>query len=70
MTSVANVRETPYLMSAQVIGDPSWNETPSRSVNDQVFLSSLAVPRSVARSGWRDVPSVASGENLYWVSER
>ena len=37
MTSVANVRETPYLMSAHVIGEPSWKVTPSRSVKVQVL---------------------------------
>ena len=57
-------------MSAQVIGLPSWNETPSRSVKDQVLPPSVAVPRSVARSGVRDVPSTGSGESLYAVRER
>ena len=51
MTSVANVRETPYLTSAQVTGVPSSNVTPSRSVNDHGVASSFGVPRSVAMSG-------------------
>ena len=70
MMSVAKVRETPYLMSAQVIGSPVSNVAPSRIVNAQVLPPLVAVPVSVARSGTMDVPSVASFENLYAVSVR
>ena len=61
MTEVAKVRETPYLTSSQVIGEPSWNETPSRSVKLQSLPPFAGVPRSVARSGVRPVPLVGSG---------
>ena len=64
MTSVANVRETPYLTSSQVIGSPVWKVTPSRRVKAQVLPPSVAVPRSVARSGVSEVPSTGSAENL------
>ena len=39
MMSVANVRETPYLTSSQVMGEPSSNVTPSLSVKVQVFVA-------------------------------
>ena len=51
MTSVANVRETPYLKSSQVTALPSSHLTPSLSVNFQVLAPSSTVPVSVARSG-------------------
>ena len=57
MTSVANVREMPYLKSSQVTGLPSSHVTPSRIVNSQVFASSDMVPVSVAMSG---IPVTAS----------
>jgi len=47
----ANVRDTPYLMSAQVTGDPSCHFGPWRNVNVHVLFPALAWPVSVARSG-------------------
>ena len=69
MMSVAKVRETPYLMSAQVTGVPSWNATPSRRVNDHSVASAFGVPVSVAMSGTRVTPS-GPGAYLYCVSVR
>ena len=51
MTVCAKVRETPYLTSAQVIGEPSSNLEPSFSVKAQVLPPSVGLPVSVARSG-------------------
>jgi hypothetical protein len=51
MTSEANDRSMPYLMSREVIGRPVWKRTFSLSVNVQLSPSSDTVPRSVARSG-------------------
>ena len=51
ITSVAKVRETPYLKSSQVIGWPSCQTGPSLRVNDHWVASSLDWPVSVARSG-------------------
>ncbi len=70
MTSVANVRETPYLMSSQVMGVPSSNVTPSLRVNVQVFAPSDDVPVSLARSGTRPVATSPSGLYLYAVRVR
>ena len=50
MTSVANMREAPYLKSSHVIGWPSSHLTPSLTVNDQTLPPSDEVPVSVARS--------------------
>ena len=41
MTSVAKVRETPYLKSSHVIGWPSCQVGPSFRVNDHSVASSL-----------------------------
>ena len=60
ITSVANVRETPYLISSQVIADPSSNVTPSRSVNSHVLLSFDARPVSVAKSATTADPALPS----------
>ena len=60
ITSVAKVRDTPYLKSSQVIGWPSCQIGPSLSVNDHSVASSLAWPVSVARSGIGVEPSVVS----------
>ena len=51
MTSVAKVREMPYLTSAQVTGLPSCHLASSRIVNFHVLPPSDMVPVSVARSG-------------------
>ena len=70
MTLVANVRETPYFTSAQVIGVPSSKVTPSLSVNVHVFAPSEGLPVSVARSGTSSVDFVPSGLSLYAVNVR
>ena len=70
MMSVAKVRETPYLTSAQVIGVPSWNFIPSLRVKDQTLPSSVAVPMSVAMSGTRAPASLSSSDSAYWTSVR
>ena len=51
MMSCANVRDIPYLMSAQVTGEPSCQVGPVFMVKVQVLLPLLALPVSVARSG-------------------
>ncbi len=51
MTSEAKTRETPYLTSSQVTGEPSSQVAPSRIVNFHDFASADGVPVSVARSG-------------------
>ncbi len=50
-------RSTAYLTSFEVTSVPSSNFTPLRSVYVQVLASSLALPRSVARSGTTSRPS-------------
>ena len=57
MTSVANGRDTPYLTSAQVTGDPSSHVMPERSVNFHVFAAFEGTPVFVARSATSDEPA-------------
>ncbi len=54
MTSAANGRETPYLTSAQVTGDPSSHVMPERSVNFHVLAAFEGTPVFVARSATSD----------------
>ena len=70
MTSVANVRDTPYLTSSHVTSEPSSHLTPSRMVNDHSVASSFAVPVSVARSPTTWLASSGSVLNVNWVSAR
>ena len=52
MTSVANVRETPYLTSSQVIGEPSSHvDAVTERERPGLAAVGIAVPVSVARSG-------------------
>ena len=69
ITSVANVRETPYFTSSQVTAEPSSKVTPSRRVNSQVLLPFEARPVSVAISGTTVDPS-APAARLYAVKVR
>src|SRR4051794_14130229 len=68
ITSVANVRDTPYLMSSHLSAEPSCQLNPSLSVNDHDEASAFGVPVSVAMSGTSVVPSAGSGEYLYATS--
>src|SRR4029079_7384690 len=47
----AKDRSMPHFTSADVIGEPSLNLSPSLSVNFQVLPPSVVVPVSVPRSG-------------------
>ena len=64
ITSVANVRDTPYLTSSHVTEDPSCHVRPSRNVNVHDVASALAVPVSVAMSGTSVFAWSGSGEYL------
>ncbi len=55
--SVAKTRWTPYLMSRDVIGDPSSNLRPSLSLYVQTVLFSWPSGTSVARSAVTSVPA-------------
>ena len=68
--SVAKVRETPYLTSSQVIGEPSSHFGPSLRVKDHEVASSLGVPVSVARSGVSSLAVFSSVQTLYDVRVR
>ena len=70
MTSEAKTRETPYLTSSQVTGEPSSQVAPSRIVNFHDFASADAVPVSVARSGTRVLAAFSSLVTLYAVRLR
>ncbi|CAB4592878.1 unannotated protein [freshwater metagenome] len=69
MTSLAQVRDTPYATSAHVIAEPSSKVEPSRNVNDQVFPPFVTVPVSVARSAVISEPA-SPAAYLYEVSVR
>ncbi len=60
MTSVAKLRETPYVKSSQVTGSPSCQTGPSFTVNCHSVASAFEVPVSVARSGIGVVPLAGS----------
>jgi hypothetical protein len=60
MTSVAKVRDTPYLTSSHVTGEPSCHFMPLRSVNFQSLPPFIGVPVSVAMSGTSVLASLAS----------
>ena len=64
------MRETPYLTSSQVTGEPSSQFAPSRRVNCHDLASSFGVPVSVARSGTSVLASFSSVLILYAVRLR
>ncbi len=57
MTSVAQTRSMPYLMSFDVIGVPSSNLRSSCSLKVYVVLSALSSGSAAARSGTSFRPS-------------
>ena len=60
ITSVAKLRDAPYLKSSQVMGLPSSHLTSSLTVKDQVLPPSSVWPVSVARSATGVTPSTGS----------
>ncbi len=60
ITSVAKLRDAPYLKSSHVMSLPSSHFTPSLTVKLQDLPPSVVVPVSVARSAIGVVPSTGS----------